>query len=331
MSVILHNNAIMSLAEANKRAGYDRNRGFLLELEKKHHALDVIPFLPANNNAFHSYQKAVTLGSGEWRVLNEGRVATRGTMESVTTAVQIFGAESNVSDDVLQVADSPADARDSENLLIAHGLVNQFFDALINSDGSNPKAMKGFQFFRDKIGSYCLDAGGVTSGGKKLTSIYLIQPGEYGLNCRYNPKLTGGADGIGLKIKDEGSVWVNDANGRQMKIWKTTYDMTAGLELRQEESLIRLANVDPTADFNSGLFIDAMNLLPDSGDGAVALCPRPIYAQLMKYAEAKLSNNFTVEIIENFGKIVRVFGIPFIREDAIRTDLSTKVTSTVAG
>lgn len=331
VSVILHNNAIMSLAEANKRAGYDRNRGFLLELEKKHHALDVIPFHPANNNAFHTYNKAVTLGSGDWRFLNEGRKATRGTMESFTTAVQIFGAESNVSDDVLRTCESPADARDSENLLVGQGLVNQFFDALINSDGSNPKAMKGFQFFRDKIGSYCVDAGAAVSSSKKGTSIYLIQPGEYSLNVRYNPKLTGSSHGIGLSIKDEGSLWTKDANGNDMKVWKTTMDLTAGLELRQDESLVRIANVDPKAEFDLDLFIEAMHLLPDMGEGAVALCPRPIYAQLMKKAIGMAGYQFKIENVENFGGIATFMGIPFIREDAIRTDLTTKVTSTVAG
>lgn len=327
MSVILNNNSIMSLVEANKRAGYDRNEGFLLDLRKQHHALDVLPFLPASDGAFHSYTKAKKLGSGDWRAINEGRKPTYGVSESVTTPVQLFSTECNISDDVMKLADSPADTRDSENLLVATGLVDQFMDNLINSDGSNPLAMKGFEFYRPKLGDYCINGGGTATQNGKLSSIYLCEMGEYGVNVRYNPKMTGGSDGIGLSIKDEGAVWMNDQNNRHMKVWKTTYDLTAGLEVRQDAALVRIANV-PTvkvggkSGFDPSVFIEALNLLPRMGENAVAFCPRPIYAQLMQFAFESTSNNMTVETIENFGPVVKVMGIPFLREDSIKTGLN---------
>lgn len=324
MSVILNNAQVMSLYEANKRAGYDRNEGFLLEIQKKHQALDVLSFLPSSDGSFHKYNKASLLGKGTWRDLNEGRTPTFGTMESVTTPVQLFSTESNVSDDILQTCNSPSDVRDSENLLVAKGLVDDFMEALITSDGSDDKKMKGFMYYRGAKGDYCLNGltTGDTTSTSTFTSLFLCELGEYGVNIRYNPKLTGGSDGIGLKIKDEGAVWMNDANNKHMKVWKTTYDLTAGLEVRQDNALIRIANVNPKKDFNTDVFIDALQLLPNGGDNAVVFCPRSIYAQLMKFAFNSVSGtgNFSVEEFENFGKVLKVFGVPFIREDAIPTD-----------
>ena len=323
MSMILNNSKLPSLVEVNKRAGFVNNESFLMDMVQHHQALDVLPFYPANNGAFHKYLKAVKVGSGAWRKLNEGRKATNGTSESITTAVQIFSAESNVADDMIRTADSPADYRDSENLLIATGMVNDFMHSLICADGSNEDEMKGFEFFRHSInGDYVYDAWKSGDSTTKLTSIYLAELGENALNIRYNPKMSGSQYGIGLSTHDEGSMFKEDQNGNDMKIWKQTYDMTAGLELRRDAALIRIANVDPKKAFNSDIFIDAMTELPNAGENAVAFCPRAIYAQLLKYAESKLSGNFTIDIIENFGRIVRVYGIPFLREDAIPVDLS---------
>ena len=315
MSVILNKKKFPSLLEANKRAGIRANEEFLGDLVQEHQLLDVLPFLKSSNGEFHTYKQAVTLGKGAWRGLNSGRKATRGTVESMTTNVQVFSAESNVSDDVLQTSDDPMDYRTTEDFLVGTGLVYQFCDALINSDGSDPFAMKGFQFYRGKLGQFCLDGGGTQTG--KLTSIYLAEFGKNGVNVRYNAKLTGDKYGIGLKIKDEGKVWGEDEDGNDMAYWKRTFDLTAGLELKQDKALVRIANINPKDAFNEDLFIDAFDLLPHHGQGAVAICDRSMYTTLLKYAKGQAANTITVEQIENFGQVVKMYGIPFLADDAV--------------
>lgn len=325
MSVLLNNNKIMSLLEANKRAGYDRNEGFLMDLEKEHHTLDVLPFYAASDNSFHKYNKATVLGNGNWRDVNEGREHTFGSTESITSPVQIFSAETNISDDVLRLADNPGDVRDSENLLVAEGLVENFMKALIYGDFDpktgtqkpNPKMMHGFANHRSKLDNkYCLSAGGT---GDALTSIYVVYFGEYGVNVRYNPKLTGGSDGIGLSIRDEGAVWTKDQNGRDMKTWKTVYDLTAGLEVRRDKALVRIANVDTSenADFPIKKVIKAISTMPNGATGACILAPREVEEMLMNYAFDASKYQITSSVIEGFGPLTRVMGVPVIREEAI--------------
>ena len=325
MSVLLNNNKIMSLLEANKRAGYDRNEGFLMDLEKEHHSLDVLPFYPASDNSFHKYTKATVLGKGNWRDVNEGREHTYGSTESITSPVQIFSAETNISDDVLRLADNPGDVRDSENLLVAEGLVEDFMKAFIYGDYDyatgtqtpNPKMMHGLANHRNKVdGEFCLSAGG---SGSALTSMYVVYFGEYGVNVRYNPKLTGGSDGIGLSIRDEGAVWTQDHNGRDMKTWKTVYDLTAGLEVRRDKALVRIANIDTSAGatFPIDSVIKAIMTMPNGATGACILAPRAIEEMLMKYAFSASQYQITSSVIEGFGPLTRVMGVPVIREEAI--------------
>lgn len=323
MSIILNDNKLMTLVEANKRKGYDRNEAFMLALAKKHNALDVLPFLPASDNSFHKYTQATIVGKGAWRDLNEGRESTYGSMESITTPVQLFSAESNISDDVLKTCDNFADTRDSENLLVATGLVNDFMDAFIYSDGSDPKSMKGLAYYRGKLGTYCIDAGGTASNS--LTSMYVANMGETGVNIRYNPKLTGDAHGIGLKIADEGKVWRQDSKGRDMAVWKTTYDLTAALELRQDKALVRIANIDPEGSLKLTDLIKAIMKLP-TRDNAVIFAPKCVEEMLINLALSTGQSQMRYEDIETFGPILKVMGVPVLTEEAITTSES-KVTA----
>lgn len=322
MSVILNNNELMTLVEANKRAGFVNNEAFFADLAKEHNILDVMPFYPASDGTFHKYTKAKSLGKGAWRDLNEGYTAAKGTVESITTPVQLYSAISNVSEDTLKgvaaQGRSAKQVRNSEDVLVARGIVEDFMDSLINSTGANPKAMKGFEFFRNKLGTYCLDGGGTKSGS--LTSIYLMDVGEYKLNCRYTPGLSGGQYGVGMAIQDRGKAKDTDANGKAIWTWSTTFDLSAALELRSDKALVRIANIDYTAAFKDDLFIDAMQLMDKRGMNAVALVPGPIHGQLMKYAKDKNNVNFSVDELENFGRVLKVFGVPVLPEDAIGLD-----------
>lgn len=317
MSLILNNSNLMTLVEANKRKGYlnEGYESFVLEVARTHGILDVMPFYPASNGQFHKYTQAVKTGSGKWRGLNEGRAATKGAVESKTVPVQLFSSESNISEDVLAVAESPMETRSSEDLLVLTGVVEDWINTLINGDGSKENEMYGFEYYRNKLGEYCLDGKG-TNGGH-LTSIYLVELGKNSVNIRYNPQLTGDKMGIGLKMEDRGRIRAYDKDNNGYYAFNTTFDLTSGLEVRRDSSLIRIANIDPTKTFDDNLFIDAMSLLPESGRDAVAIVPRPIYTQVLKYAKDKSNVNMSIEEIKNFGRIPMIFGIPLIREDAI--------------
>lgn len=323
MSLILNNNELMTLVEANKREGYDRNEGFMLDLAKQHHILDVMPFYPSSDGSFHKYTKGILEGEGTWRDLNEGRKATRGSMESITTPVKIFSTETNISDDVLRTAKNAQDVRSSEDLLVGNGLVNSWLKSLIYSDGSNEKEMKGFVWHRPTLGKYCLDAGGTNNGG--LTSIYVAKMGTDGVNTRYNPQLTGDALGIGLRIEDQGALWKNDHNGRDMKIWKTTYDLTSGLEVRLDDNFIRIANVDIESTIQLKTLIKAIMMLR-SRDNAVIIAPRCVEEMLINLALTVGQYQVNYKDIEGIGPITAVMGVPVIVEEAILTN-ENKVTA----
>lgn len=316
MSAILNDDGLMTLLEANKREGFENTEEFFAQVNKEHAILDVLPWFPSSDKSFHKYGQVKSTGKGAWRKINEGYAKGQGTVESVSTPVQIYGAVSTVSEDVLNASKtSGALIRSSEDLLVGKGIVEDFINSFFMEDGSNPDAMKGVEFYRHALGKYCLDAGGTTNG--KLTSIYLLQVGQHNLNIRYNPDMSGSEYGIGMLIRDRGEREVEDDKGRPMYVFRTTFDLSAALELKTDASLIRIANVDPTQGWNANLFIDALELMPNNAANVVAVVPRSIHSQLTKYALDKSNNMFSTEQIENMGLVTKFLGIPMLREDAI--------------
>ena len=315
MSILL-GDTCMSLMEANQRHGYEDTEAFYRKVVKRRQTLDVLPFYPSNQGNVHVYTQAVKLGKGTWRNANEGYTRSTAKMESITQNLKLYSTYSFVSNDNLAL--EGAAARESEDDMIGRGVLESFLDDVINADGKNPKSIKGFAGYRNKVDdTLCLDAGGTTNAN--LTSLYLAEFGPETLNVRYNPAITGDQYGIGLKTLDKGEQQHQDSEGKVMFGYMTTFDMTAGIELRQQESLIRIANIDTKEGaFPEDLIVDAITTLPSSGSGAVMLAPRPIYAMYMKYALNKSNMAFTVETIENLGLVLRFLGIPILREDAIR-------------
>lgn len=329
MSKILADLGLMSLAEANKRAGYEDSEAFYRPLERQHALLDVLPFLPANNKNYHEYSQVKKLGRGAWRHINEGYTPMTSTMQSFTTSVKIYGAISRISEDTLRFADDPDKARMSEEQMDAKGIFHDMFDALINSDGTDDiegKKLLGFNYFRKNIGEYCIDNGGTDDsesndeGKSHLTSLYVLQPGDTFVNVRYSTAMHGG-EGIGLEIRRNYSKesWP-DENGKPVYGYTTLFDLSAGLELRTDAALIRLANINYKEDFDFTQIIDLKHMLPDKGDGGVIVCPDVLFATFEKQAYNDTKNALTYRDIQNWGPVLHLFGIPVLCEDAITID-----------
>ena len=315
MSILL-GDGVMSLMEANQRHFYEDNEEFYRQVITKRQTLDVIPFLPSNRGHVHEYTQAKKLGTGYWRNANEGYTPSTGKLETITQNLKLYSGMSKVSED--NVTLEGIIARTSEDDMIARGILESFLNEFINADGNNPKGIRGLAGFRPKLSAenFCLDAKGTATA--KLTSLYLCEFGPTTLNVRYNPAMTGDEYGIGLKSKDRGLQLVPDKEGKMSWSYVTTYDMTAGVELRDESALVRIANVDTSGTFPQDLIVDAINMLPSMGSGAVILAPRPIYAMYTKYALNKENIAFTVEQIEGLGRVLYFLGIPILREDAIK-------------
>lgn len=311
----------MNLFEANKLSEHFEDReAFYYNLMLEHHILDVLSWYPASDGTFHKWGMAKSYGKGAWKDLNEGYTASHGSIETMTSAIKVYGAVSNVNDDTLRaVAAGGGDAsraRQAQDTLVARGIVEDFLSGIITADGSDEKAPKGFEYYRSSLGDYCLDAGGTTSGS--MTSIWLIEPGEERLNLRYSPGLSGSEYGVGLSIQDMGKSMIADS-GKQTWMWTTKFDMSAALELKTEKALVRICNIDLSNDFPASLFIDALHQMDSQGRNAVAICAPAVHAQLMKYCLDKSNVNFTVESIGGFGNIAKVFGVPVLIEEAVPT------------
>ena len=315
MSILL-GDGVMSLMEANQRHFYEDTEEFYRQVITKRQTLDVIPFLPSNGGRVHEYAQAKQLGIGYWRNANEGYTPSTGKLETITQNLKLYSGMSKVSEDNVML--EGVIARTSEDDMVARGILEGFLNEFINADGKNPKGIRGLAGFRPKLSdaNYCLDAGGTTE--KNLTSLYLCEFGPTTLNVRYDPAMTGNEYGIGLKSVDRGLQLVPDAEGKMSWSYVTTYDMTAGVELRDESALVRVANVDVSGTFPQDLLVDAINMLPSMGSGAVILAPRSIYAMYTKYAINKENIAFTVEQIEGLGRVLYFLGVPIIMEDAIK-------------
>ena len=330
MSKILSTYGLMSLMEANKRLGYEDSEAFYKPLEKQHALLDVLPWLPANNGNFHEYSQVKSLGRGEWRHINEGLKPMVSTMENFTTAIKLYGGISRISKDVLTFADDPNKARISEEQMDARGIFHDFFDTVVNSDGSENiegKKPLGFNYYRKNLGEYCIDNGGTADSGDSthLTSLYLIQPGDSFVNIRYNTKLYGG-EGIGLKIeRGENLESWNDEAGNPVYGYTTQFNLSAGIEVRTASALIRLANINYTKAFDLTKIIELKHKLPDKGDGAVMIVPDVLYATFEKQAYNDTKNTLTYSDVQGWGKVLNLFGIPVLEEGAISINQSKVV------
>lgn len=331
MSVLINNRNIPSLFELNKLGTFVRKDIVYSNLVKKHPILDVIPWSPSSHGTYHESKKVTSLGKGEWVRLNDGYKPSKGSTETNVLPVQLFKSESNISEDALNATPGNAiTTRQNQDLMIGLGCVEQFCDTLFNGVDDDELTMKGLPYYRQKLGKYCLDAGATAATGDEtgLTSMYLIEVDpmtpEEGVNFHYNKNLTGMNPefGIGLTVRDRGLGRWTGNNGGDVWGWSTTFDMTAMTEVKWENRLIRIANVDPDSALDVTLFDKMITRINSHGLNACLVCNSAMIEAFRK--RERLDATWHQTDLENFGVVFKYNNLSIVFDDSITVN-ETKV------
>jgi hypothetical protein len=306
MALLVQNNQL-TLAEVNKLAGNTDTGNILAELAQTNTFLDEAPWFPSTHGSHNEVLKGKTLGGGKFTRVNTGIPVAGSSTDVFKEPVRIYEGESLVDERLLKGAEDPYTIRNIHDTLKLEGILQSFNHALIYSNEAlDPDAFKSFSRRRAAIGKYCRDGGGTGTG---LTSAWLMELGRKGVYLTYNK-----AGSPGLKNEDRGRhrVPAPDATG-EMWAWIRHYEIWAGINIANERSLQRYANIDAddsAVSFDPKVIIQMKAQLADpSGRNAVLFANRSVFSQIEQAAWDKSNMAYSISNFEGFGPVVRCAGI----------------------
>jgi hypothetical protein len=307
MALLIQNNQL-TLAEVNKLSGNVETGDILAELAQNNSFLDEVPWFPSTHGSHNEVFKAKSLGKGAFTKINSGIPRVGAAGDVFKEPVRIYEGESEVDERLFKGADAPAEIRTNYDKMHLEGILQDFNHAIIYADQTaDPDAFNGFAKRRGKVdGKYVRSGGG---SGTDLTSAWLIEFGRRGVFFTYNK-----AGSPGLLNEDRGRHRVAAPDGTgEMWAWIRHYEIWAGINVANERSLQRYANIesdDTTVSFDPKMLIRMKAQLVDpSGRSAVLFVPRTIFSQIEQAAWDKSNMSYTISNFEGFGPVVRCVGI----------------------
>ena len=296
----------MNIVEAQKREGYKSAAALLANLVKKNDFLNVAPWYPSSDGAFHKWLEASRLGKGGFTKANEAVPSISSGTDQKVEPISFYQADSTVDDVVLKTAKSKEKARDSEDVANLEGFTQDWLYQLLYGN-NEVEGFKGLAARRANLDSaYTFGAGGT---GSDLTSLWLFEFGERGFNLRYPD---GTQPGIIGEDRGRHKVPVPVGTGL-MWAWIRHFEIAAGMEIINQKAMLRMANIESGGDtLDTKTFIKMKNQLPNVGRDAVGFCNRTAHALIENAAYEKSNAKYSIQDIEGFGPVTRVVGIPIL-------------------
>lgn len=294
MAVLTLTDQLTSLEVAKRLNGPNRDSRMIIEeLARLDELLLDAPLIEANKGTIHSTVVRTALPHGEHRGYNEGvgkSSSQTKTIEDVISNIEIFSeVDAQLIDEAgFDDADHKAELLMSEQSAFIEGLSQDMTDDIMyGNHDADPHYTNGFAHRYNKIDNETvIDMGGT---GASLTSVYLIKWARDKAHLIY-PK---GHKTFGVEVENLGRMLIKDANGKEFMGYKTHYRIARGLAVRHSKSVIRLANIDPTAS-NIGEKIAeyvAKNL--DNlaiGGGTISIACNPVIKGILNWTANQKSN-----------------------------------------
>jgi hypothetical protein len=309
----------MNIVEAQKREGYKDSLSFLANLVKKNDFLNVAPWYESSDGAFHKWLEAARLGKGGFTKANEAVPKISSGSDQKVEPIAFYQADSSGADVGHKTAKTTVKVRDSEDLATLEGFTQDWLYQLMY--GSNEvEGFQGLAARRAVLNDYVFTAGG---SGSDLTSLWLFELGERGFNLRYP---SGTQPGISGQDRGLNNVPVPVGTG-QFWAWIRHYEIAAGMEIVNQKSMLRMANIESGGtDISPNVFIKMKNQLPNVGRDAVGFCNRTAHALIETGAYNKTNAAYSIQDIEGFGPVARVVGVPILFWEGI-LDTESAVTA----
>lgn len=315
----------MTLLDVQKAQHYTDAERFLAPLMKKNDFLNVVPWDTTSDGLVDKNFVATELGKGSWTEFNNGILATGGKEDLITETVHMYQGLSRVDDRLLNLQNGQK-MRDMKDVEQLEGVTQDWLSQCLY--GNDPDGIRGIFTRRSKIKKNLVwDAlnGGSTSNSGKLTSMLLIEFSPTRGFCMTYPA----GHAAGISSEDMGRVPIIGANGGTYWAWVRQFTITAGMRICNPKAVMRLANLDLTADgfaFPDKTFIQMKNQLPDGGTDAAAFVNRSLKAAIETYCLDKSNAIYTRGEIEGYGPVDKILGIPVLMLEAI-SEKETTITA----
>jgi hypothetical protein len=319
----------MTLAEANKRQGYDDAEAVLGEIAKSIDILDVMLWKPSTHGTYNKQFQATRLGTGAFSGANKAITTISSTGDYIEEPVKMYEGESQVDDRVLKGTMDPRAVRDSEDAMNLEGAFQDWaYNLFYGNEGSAPDNFRSLDRRRASLGTYCISGGGSGSGeSADLTSAWTLEIGPSAFHLAY----PGNSGTPGMKNQDKGLQRVTTPSGTgHMYAWCRLFEIWAAIVMRNERSLIRYCNIESTGASNIFSITDYVryvkNRLQQGGRNAVVFMNRTLKGQLEAVAYGNVTNgSLIIKDIEGYGPMTFIAGI-FIRMHEGITDAETALT-----
>lgn len=308
-------------------------------LDQSSELLPILPFIEGNLPTGHLTTVRTGLPPVTWTKINSGTQPGKSTTIQVTETTGRVEAYAEVDDRLVQLAKDKGAFRLSEEKPQIEAFNQELMRALIFENAStNPERFTGLAArYGTRNTSTAACAENVIHGGSAdtdNTSIWLLVLGEDTIHGLIPQGST-----AGLKITDKGLVTVEDvsngSNTGRAEMWRTHYELLAGLCVRDWRFGVRIANIEKsalTADAATGanlprLIHQAMNLVPSLSKGKPVLLMSRNTRTYLGQQVAEGTKNSSLVMADVGGRMVSTFqGIQIARVDALAADESLVTT-----
>ncbi len=306
LSQAIHNNELQTVAK---------------RMHKMRPMLDDIPWFEANDVTSHRFFYDTKLPVGQWRAYNQGITAETWNSTSDRANLGLLESLSEVDKGLYDIAPNPDLYRSQRDLRFAEGLGQTLSTTVLYGDeATNPNAFTGLNALYPTLATEGVYNAGADAGENgNVTDIYMVQWGFGNVWMGY-PR---GDENMGFKTTKYPESMATAANGGKKPVLQTRFTFSCGMVREDPRCVKRIANLSilksgDTGKFNEDLLIEALNDMPDEGNGAVIYMPRAIKTQMD--IAAKDTANAALSWENIFGRRVLTFwGHPVRIEESIAT------------
>lgn len=292
----------LTLVEMANRSSNKQLQEIAEVLDRENDILTDLQFVEANNVTRHSTTRRNYLPQGEARQLNKGvgRSATQTVpIEEEMTMIETYSV---VDKRLAAMSGNAAKFRKDEDIGIVSGLGQQMAEVIVYGNRSNNLGeINGLAYRRSELADPNVVDGGGTTG--EISSLYIIQHGTQYFHGHY-PR----GSQSGIVVRDLGEDTVTDEDGKEFQAYRTHFAWDLGMTVRDERSLQRVANIQVDADTLpriDNFIIQALNQMPNRGNGAVIYANRDVFTVFDQLANDKANAAFGFDTV--FGRQVVTF------------------------
>lgn len=249
--------SVLTIKELTARTDPKGNAARIAEvLHQKNAILDDIPWVEANESFSNRGVRRSNEPTGSFRKINLGVASHASKTTPIVDVVGLLEDYSKVDVRLAKAAPSPVQFRTDEDMAFVSGMGKTIAGKLIyGNSATTPEEFTGLAPRLDSITTNCIDAGG--SGGD-TTSIYIVTWSNDYCHGLYGRGMSGG-----ISTEDLGQQLVIDSNSLHNMYYVTHFMWEAGLAVRNERGIGRVANIESsksaaTNAFNEDDLIDLM-------------------------------------------------------------------------